>query len=120
MRLTVRVYKRYDLDLLYLYSLNNENFDFRKEMKNAIISHVRHQSINKTLPTGDCKAIINLPTFVAFHIVFDDTTEKDVVDWLRSITAGRKNTLVKNVFRNVFPVVDTPYMFSSENNRSSI
>ena len=118
MRLTVRLYKRHDLDLLYLYKLKQDDFDFKDDMKSTLKEYVKGKPIKKVkVPEGVCAPVSSLPAHVQMHIVLDPKKDKEVLEWLKSITKGRRNNLIKNIYRNKFPVIDVPYDAASENHQ---
>lgn len=113
MRITVRLYKRHDLDLLSLYYA--ENYDFKEEFKKALIAYIKGKPIkNKTLPEGINKPIRSLPPKVSFHVDVKNKKDMIIYDFLKGITKGRRNNIMKNIFRNTFPVIVVPYKCESE------
>ena len=118
LKLTIRIYKRHDLDLLFLYKQDSE-FDFKEEMKKALKGYIHEKPVRNKVPTGSCVAICDLPSNVQFHIMLDNKKDNDIIAWVNSITRGRRNNIIKNVFRNTFPPIELPYKKESEKNKIS-
>lgn len=116
MKLTVRLYKRHDLDLLFLYKQNSD-FDFRAKMKSALKSYVKHKPEHNEIPVGTCQAVSELPSVVQLHIMLDMPDDEDIMAWVKGITKGRRNNMIKNVFRNTFPPIEAPYKQLSESHK---
>lgn len=116
MKLTVRLYKRHDLDLLFLYKQSSD-FDFKSQMKSALKAHVRNERVWNEIPSGECQAVSNLPSVVQLHIMLDLPGDDEIATWVKSITRGRRNNLIKNIFRNTFPPIEAPYRQYAETNK---
>lgn len=116
MKLTVRLYKRHDLDLLFLYKQNSD-FNFKSQMKAALKAHVRNEMVRNEIPSGECQAVSKLPSVVQLHIMLDLPDDEDIAKWVKSITRGRRNNLIKNVLRNTFPPIEAPYRLYAETNK---
>lgn len=115
MKLTIRIYKRHDLDLLYLYRQESD-FDFKESLKKTLKAYIKGKNIKNDLPSGECKSVSSLPTVVQMHIMLDAKEDQDILQWIKGITRGRRNNLIKNIFRNSFPPIESPYLQNSENN----
>lgn len=115
MKLTIRVYKRHDLDLLYLYKQESD-FDFKAKLKSSLKSYIKNKPETNKIPKGSCKSVASLPSVVQMHIMLDPKEDKDILMWIKTITKGRRNNLIKNIFRNTFPPIDIPYKNESERN----
>ena len=113
MKLTIRLYKRHDLDLLFLYK-QNSGFDFRAKMKSALKSYINRKPEHNEIPVGVCQAVSELPSVVQLHIMLDMPDDEDIMTWVKSITKGRRNNMIKNIFRNTFPPIEAPYKQLSE------
>lgn len=115
MRVTIRLYKRQDLDLMSLYFLDAD-YDFKEEVKKTLKQYIAGKPVKNKIPDGECRCVSSMPTKVSFHIRVDDK-DKDIKKWLSTITNGRRNTAVKTVFRSSFPLIIAPYTQESENNK---
>lgn len=116
MKLTVRIYKRHDLDLLYLYRQESD-FDFKQKMKEALKAYIKGKPIKNAIPDGGCNCVSSLPSVIQMHILLDPKEDKDILGWIKGITKGRRNNLIKNIFRNTFPPIEKPYKTESERNQ---
>lgn len=113
MRVTIRLYKRHDLDLLALYY--NEDYNFKENFKNAIRGYIHGRPVKNKIPVKeDMRSVYSLPSKVSFHIPLKEDKDKDIIKYIRSITKGRRNNMLKNIFRNSFPVIEAPYRCDSE------
>ena len=114
MRVTIRLYKRHDLDLLALYFV--DDYNFTEEFKKAIRGYIHGKPMKNRIPhMENMKNVYSMPSKVSFHIQLKDD-DKDILDFIRSITRGRRNNMLKNIFRNSFPVIEAPYNCDSEQN----
>lgn len=111
MRITIRLYKRHDLDLLTLYCL--EEYNFKEIFKESIRAYINNKPLKNTIPQAESECVYKMPTKVSFHIHLN-TNDKDLIKFVNSITKGRRNNILKNVFRNTLPPVVTPYLTPSE------
>lgn len=105
MKVMIRLYRQHDLDLIGLYY--NPEFAFRKALKETLINYVRGQYYRIDIPhiglDGSVKKQIPL------HIILDEKSEADVIEWLKNTTKGQRNSMIKNLFRgyvigaNIYP-----------------
>lgn len=96
MRVTIRLYKRYDIDLLSLY--HNSQFPFKVYFKSAIRNYIRGtpEKIKIPEPQDDQFSYET----IQFQLNFHPEEDQDVIQWIRNIKAGYKNSILKNIFRN--------------------
>lgn len=96
MRITIRLYKRYDIDLLSLY--HNSEFKFKESFKSAVRNYIRGtpQKIKIPEPQDDTFSYET----IQFQLNFHPKEDQDVIMWIRNIKAGYKNSILKNMFRN--------------------
>ena len=96
MRVTIRLYKRYDIDLLSLY--HNSEFKFKESFKSAVRNYIRGtpQKIQIPEPQDDTFSYET----IQFQLNFHPKEDQDVITWIRNIKAGYKNSILKNMFRN--------------------
>ena len=114
MRVTIRLYKRHDLDLLALYYM--QGFDFKKEFKRAILCYIHNTPVKNKIPESDNACVYSLPSKIGFHIQInpDDKEDAEILAFIRGITRGRRNSVLKHIFRNTFPPIIAPYLSMSE------
>lgn len=113
-RMTVRIYKRHDLDLMYLFFVESEGFNFQESLKIVLKDYIKGKRSKLSVPEGMCPAVDELPPHKQLHINLDAKADKDIINWKKSITKGRQNNLVKNIYRNAFPPIEIPYKSESE------
>lgn len=114
MRLTIRIYKRHDPDLLALYFVSGKEFDIKTEIKTSLKNYLSNNVIKKELPEMTCQEMFELPPKVNFHIALKKDEDADIIEWLKTIKQGRRNNLIKNIYRNSIPPVIAPYYTESE------
>lgn len=114
MRLTMRIYKRHDIDLLAFYFASGDNFDIKTEIKNVIRGYIKGKKINRQLPELECPPMSTLPPKINFHIPLDKKEDADIIAWLNTIKIGKRNNLIKNIFRTCYPPIIAPYYAESE------
>lgn len=115
MKLVIRLYRRHDLDLLYLYQ--NQEFNFQQNLKTVLKDFIRNQGNN----TGEVR--IHIPPYnthtcnyselrssVQIHIYLSEKKDKDIVNFIKEIKTGFRNSLVKNIFRNY---LDRPAVYGT-------
>lgn len=96
MRVTIRLYKRYDIDLLSLY--HNSAFPFQQHFKDAIRNYIRGTPKKIMIPEPqDDKFSYET---IQFQMTLDAKIDKDIIAWIRNIKNGYKNSILKNIFRN--------------------
>ena len=115
LKLTVRIYKRHDLDLMYLYKQNSE-LDFRECLKTTLKGYINNQPVKNSIPKGECNSVSSMPSSIQMHIMLDDKEDTEVLKWIKGITRGRRNNIIKNIFRNSFPPIEAPYKQKAEHN----
>lgn len=97
MMVTLRLYRQHDLDLITLY--RHPLFSLPNAIKMSLCGYVRNQKffINQPEPyeIGNEK----ISKIVQIHIQLSEKTEKDVIDWLKNIKDGYRNSVLKNVIR---------------------
>lgn len=97
MKVMIRLYKRYDIDLLSLY--HNSGFKFKKEFKKSIRNYARKTQEMVPLPKPNIHDVFDYNT-VAFQVVLNSQKDADVIAFIKSIKSGYRNCVLKNIFRN--------------------
>lgn len=99
---TIRLYKRYDIDLVTLY--HQPYIDFMALLKRVIINYAR-------VELGKEKYLINIrlpkvqnfdfqPETVQCYLTIEDDIYPEVVEWLEGINKGYRNSILKLIMRN--------------------
>lgn len=110
MKITMRLYRQHDLDLLYLYML--DGFSIQTAIKSAIKALVKKTGERMSVPTQSPNGMV-LPNYAQFQICLSATEDSDLIAWIRSITSGYRNALLKSVLRNYLegPILE-PYIYA--------
>lgn len=95
MNVTIRLYKRQDLDLMALYIC--KEFNLTKAIKNSLNFYVNKE--NKVIETPAINIPSHLPKTIQFHIVFSEKENKDVFNLLKNVQFGYRNNFLKNLVR---------------------
>lgn len=122
MKVTMRLYKRHDLDLLYLY--NTPGFPFQKNLKKVICDYVRSGGVisedKKIVPPENYKNVTSRLT--QLHINLSEEEDSDVINWLNQFSNGYKNSLLKNIYRGYlsYPVLGPYYKDNNTNKHNNL
>lgn len=97
-KLTMRLYKRHDADLLCLYK--QTNYSLQKAIKQATLAYLNHSDDRVGYPDV-YTSLADLPSTAQFHLYLSAENEDDmrIVNFVSSIPAGFKNSLLKNITR---------------------
>lgn len=107
MKVILRLYRQHDLDLLYLH--RSKEFSMQKNVKRALRAYINGQSLN--IPTPNVTFDKTLPKLSQFHIVLSEEEDKDIIQWLETISKGYRNSLIKNILRHYMSnIMLTPYL----------
>ena len=100
MRVTIRLYKTYDLDLISLYIQKGTSLPI--SMQNALRFYVR--GVAKKIDIGRDEAPEDVSKINKskhqLHLCFDEKKDIDVINWIKTIKSGYRNSMIKNLFRN--------------------
>lgn len=95
MKVTVRLYRQHDMDLLSLYM--NDSFDFTKEMRNSVVSTVRNEPYAVRVP--DYRPSRQYLKRM-YHIrVFIPESAQDVIKKLAGVRSGQVCSFFKAAMR---------------------
>lgn len=112
MILTIRLYKRHDLDLLEIK--NREGFEMEKQIKKILAAYASGQSYYIELPE---KTIVkNLPADCRIQIKLSQK-DQNIIDFVKKIRPGVRNSAIKMIFRSYLPCINIrPYFISEDAN----
>lgn len=96
MNIMVRLYTRHDLDLIALKK--NKYFDFNKCLKLAVIAWARGDNYSIPSPPTSTENVFFELKPVALHFTLGKN-EEDVIEKLKNIKYGYRNSFLKNLFR---------------------
>lgn len=120
MRITLRIYKRHDPDLFAFYFASGKEYDIKENIKNSLKCYLTNNQTKQQIPDLICPALDDLPPKINFHIQLKKEEDKEIIEWLNTIKKGRRNNLIKNIFRNSFDPIIAPYYEGSENGNFKI
>ena len=109
MKITMRLYRIHDLDLLYLYKL--PDFSIQKAIKSALKAYLAEQDLTIDYPIVDD---LLLPKTAMIHIYLSEKKDAEIIAWLKNVSKGYRNSLLKNIFRSYLkePSVE-PYLLDN-------
>lgn len=104
----MRLYRQHDLDLLYLYKLSG--FSIQKAVKAAMYAYINQQDTVIRPPTPELGSVV-LPKYAQFHIYLSEKKDTELIKWIKSITSGYRNSLLKNMLRRyLYQPTILPYL----------
>ena len=113
MRITIRLYKKQDLDLMILD--RNPNFSLVIAISTIVNAYVKGENKMVMLPdSSPWMAYSNLPRMSQLHITF--TEEKDgpeVIQFLKSVLPNMRNNMIKNLVRAYMVGANLSFYFKS-------
>lgn len=125
-RVIIRLYRQFDIDLIYMFEYLNEiKMDHQQFVKSVIRAYIdksykpgqKAQWIDELLNPPADKSLL-LRRKIQYHVLLDPTFDRDILDWLETITIGYRNTVIKGLMRGfigepcIFPcLVDTDLRF---------
>ncbi len=101
MQIPIRLYKRHDLDLIYLY--NHKDFSLVKAMKLALYGYVNKEQFLIDTPKDDKGMFVYQnkdKKSIFFRLTFDPKKDKAICDFIEKMPAGYRNSMIKNLTRN--------------------
>lgn len=107
MDIKVRFYTTHDLDLNELKS--REGFDMGTQIKKALRAFVRNKAFTVNIP--DKKPSKDYKKNDCIALRFNSSEDQDIIDFIKNIHPGYRNSLIKNILRLYIPVFNIePYM----------
>ncbi len=106
MIITVRLYRRYDMDLIHLS--NYDDFSVVKTAKACLVAYAKGEAYKYRRPTG--KYTNSFDSTYRYSITLNEKSEdeKKVIDLLSCIKGYHKNAFIKNLIRGylLFPALE--------------
>jgi len=101
MRIKIRIYNPYDLDIIALTEA--PNFSVANAMKQTLKYYAAGKRYLVEIPT--LTEQLNNERYVkGFYVELDDIADAQAVDFIKSIPDGLRNSFMKNIFRASFEV----------------
>lgn len=95
-RLPIRIYKRYDIDLLALY--HHPEFNFKKKFREAVSGYVSGKPVLIQIPEPADNEF-KYET-IQFQLCFHKKNDANVIRFIQNIKSGYRNSILKSIFRN--------------------
>lgn len=99
MKITIRVYRRSDPDIMGLCMI--PGYDFPLEMYRVLCSYVRGEPCVVEYDFGFYHES-KFPDLLQRHVILDPVADADVIEWLKMIRPMYRNNFLKNLFRSSF------------------
>ena len=115
MMVTLRLYRQHDLDLITLY--RHPLFSLPNAIKMSLCAYVRNQKFFIKQPQPYEIGNEKISKIVQIHIQLSEKSEGDVIEWLRNIKDGYRNSVLKNVIR-AYMAGPCIYSYIKENNNT--
>lgn len=101
MRIKIRIYNRYDLDIIALAEA--KNFSVSNAMKETLKYYAAGKRYLIEIPILP-ETLENDRYMRGFYVELDDEKDKEAVNFIKSIPEGYRNAFMKNIFRASFEV----------------
>lgn len=115
MMVTIRMYRQHDLDLITLY--RHPNFSLPAAIKKALIAYVRKEQLIIKQPAPYQMEKEKISRIVQVHINLNEEYEKDIIDWIKDIKEGFRNSVLKNIIRGY---IAGPFIYTYQKSESAI
>ena len=112
MIVALRLYRRYDLDLMALYF--DESFNFPSAVKSALKAYIENKNIKIQTP-WNLHIGENVPAMIKVCLTLNDEADKDIIEWVKNTKHLQRNSEIKNLLRYYMsrPCI-LPFRFDSE------
>ena len=111
MKITVRLYRTTDLDLIGLAC--GDGVSVSKELKKCLVSFVRGVPYSINLNPIDVSRVIMTKKSVTLQFYLEPKSYSDVITWLKTIRPRQRNSFLKNLLRSSLPC---PYLYMYQTN----
>ncbi len=112
MKITVRLYRQTDLDLIGLCCA--DGMSVSKELKKCLVAFVRGVPYSINLKPIDVSAQIVTKKSVTLQFYLENKTHSDVINWLKTIRPRQRNSFLRNLLRSSLPC---PYLYMYQTNQ---
>jgi hypothetical protein len=134
-RVIIRLYRQFDIDLIYMFEYLSEiKMDHQKFVKSVIRSYIKHSYkpghkapwIENLLNPPKDKPLV-LRRKIQYHVMLDPIIDSDILEWLETITIGYRNTVIKGLMRGyigepcIYPcLTNTPLAFKGTDEQLNV
>ena len=101
MRIKIRIYNPYDLDIIALTEA--PGFSVANAMKQTLIYYAQGKRYLVEIPNLT-EHLVNEQYVKGFYVELDDVVDAKAVEFIKSIPEGLRNSFMKNIFRASFEV----------------
>ena len=101
MRIKIRIYNPYDLDIIALAEA--PGFSVANAMKQTLIYYAKGKRHLVEIPNLT-EHLVNDRYVKGFYVELDDVADAQAVEFIKSIPDGLRNSFMKNIFRASFEV----------------
>lgn len=101
MRIKIRIYNPYDLDIIALAEA--PGFSVANAMKQTLIYYAQGKRYLVEIPNLT-EHLVNEQYVKGFYVELDDVADAKAVEFIKSIPEGLRNSFMKNIFRASFEV----------------
>lgn len=115
MKITVRLYRQTDLDLIGLCCADGVSVS--KELKKCLVAFVRGIPYSIKLKPLDVSAQIMTKKSVTLQFYLENKTHSDVINWLKTIRPRQRNSFLRNLLRSSLPC---PYLYMYQTNQGLV
>ena len=102
MRLKIRIYNPYDLDIIALTEV--KGFSVANAMKQTLIYYANGKRYLIEIPVLTEHLEDEKKYVKGFYVELDDVTDAKAIEFIKSIPEGLRNSFMKNIFRASFEV----------------
>lgn len=104
MRKTIRLYRQHDMDLINLY--RRKHFNFKKEMKNALVAYASGRIYEIVLPDEEPEGGY-VPKVISIQLSLNPQKEDEanLITLINNAKNGFKNSFLKTIFRASLPTL---------------
>lgn len=114
-RVIIRLYRQFDIDLIYLFSkLKENNINIQEFVKSVIRGYMSSgyagrqfegaKKIKSILREEKDGQTITLRRKIQYHVLLVPDEDEDLFEWLETITIGYRNTVIKELIRSYINV----------------
>lgn len=99
MKVTMRLYRAHDLDLMYMRALMGKNIS--TVVKEALLAYVRKTPTERIEidPTAQL-LVTKVAKNTQFHVYLSQKTDADIIAYIQTIKKGYRNSALKNILRS--------------------
>ena len=98
MKITMRLYRAHDLDLMYMRGLLGKAI--ATVVKEALDYYVNKENRKRIFVNKTELQTTVIPKNTQFHVYLSDKQDAEIIKWLMTIKKGYRNSMLKNILRS--------------------